>query len=264
MHTVFSRNRFVPLSLLLAFTALYAVFAGGMPVFADAPAQDAATAKFESDFMQTMIDHHTMAEEMSKVCLQKAKHEELRGMCQNIIDSQTKEIQLMQSWLQRWYQITKEPMMMAQDEQMLSHLNAAGGDEFDTMFMQMMIEHHNTAIQEATPCVERAAHQELGNLCQTIISSQQQEIEQMKTWLAQWYNLTANVTQATPSATVVTTTTPQATTTTPEANATATPDANATLPQTGAGFETNSLLWVAALVLIALGAVLFARRWKSF
>lgn len=245
MGNVFSRNQFVLLGLALVVVLIYSVFAGITPVLANGPAQDPDTAKFETDFMQKMIDHHHMATEMAKVCLQKATHEELRSMCQNIIDSQTKEIQEMQSWLQSWYQITKEPMMMAEGEQMMNQLNAASGDEFDKMFMQMMIEHHTTAIQEATPCVQRAEHQELKDLCQNIITSQQQEIQQMQTWLAQWYNVSASMAQATPA--------PNATTTPAEA-------ASTTLPQTGGTFETNPLILIAGLIFLGIGILLFGIR----
>ena len=47
--------------------------------------------------------------------------------------------------------------MMPEGEQMMNPLNAARGDEFDKMFMQMMIEHHSKAIQEATPCAASRA-----------------------------------------------------------------------------------------------------------
>lgn len=36
---------------------------------------------------------------------------------------------------------------------------------------------------------DRAAHQELKDLAHSIDTSQTQEIEQMNTWLAAWYNL---------------------------------------------------------------------------
>lgn len=95
--------------ILLTVSLLLAALIGISAVSANGPAQDPDTAKFETDFMQMMIDHHNMAVEMGKVCLQKANHNELRNMCQSIIDSQTKEIQDMQSWLESWYQINKQP-----------------------------------------------------------------------------------------------------------------------------------------------------------
>jgi LPXTG-motif cell wall-anchored protein len=240
-------KRLLHVTILLAIAFLYVSLLGVSTVSANGPAQDSETAKFETDFMQMMIDHHHMATEMATICLQKAAHDELRTMCQNIIDAQTKEIQEMQSWLSSWYQIDKQPMMMQDGEQMMSQLNAASGADFEMMFMQMMIEHHTTAIQEATPCVQRAEHQELKTLCQNIISSQQQEIAEMETWLAQWYNVSADAAQATP-----------------EASATATPSATSpsTLPQTGGTFEMNVLPIVIGLLLLGAGVVLVQLRRK--
>lgn len=218
------------LAVILAVALSFMTFA--YSATASGPAPDAETAKFETDFMQMMIDHHNMAVEMSKMCLQKSTHDELRVMCQSMIDAQTKEIQEMQSWLSSWYQIDKQPMMMQDSEQMMSHLNSASGDEFDKMFLQMMIEHHSTAIQEATPCVQRVSHTELKNLCQNIISSQQQEIQQMQTWLTQWYQVSVNASTA--------------------------------LPQTGGAFPVNPLLILFGAILLFTGLTLLkAKRKRS-
>ncbi|MCC7165551.1 MAG: DUF305 domain-containing protein [Anaerolineae bacterium] len=235
-------------AILLAIGFLFVSLLGVSTVSANGPAQDPETAKFETDFMQMMIDHHHMAIEMATVCLQKATHDELRTMCQSIIDSQTKEIQDMQSWLSGWYQIDKPPMMMQDGEQMMSHLNAVSGDEFDKMFMEMMSEHHSTAIQEATPCLQRAEHQELKNLCQNIVSSQRQEIDQMQTWLAQWYSVSATAVQATPAA-----------------NGTATQGENgpSTLPQTGSDFDPSYPAIIGGLLLVGVGLFLVRSRHET-
>ena len=66
------------------------------------PAPDNSTAKYEIDFMTGMIDHHMMAVQMAEICLKKALHEELIAMCQDIIATQTQEIQQMQTWLMEW------------------------------------------------------------------------------------------------------------------------------------------------------------------
>lgn len=241
-------KRLLQPAMLLAIALLFVSLLGVSTVSASGPAQDPETAKFETDFMQTMIDHHNMATEMATLCLQKATHDELRTMCQSMIDSQTKEIQDMQSWLSVWYQIDHQPMMMQDGEQMMSHLNAASGDEFDKMFMEMMIEHHSTAIQEATSCIQRAEHHELKSLCENIVSSQQQEIDQMRLWLAQWYNISATAVQATPAA-----------------NATATQGENApsTLPQTGGTFDLNYLAIIGGLLLLGGGFFLARARHKT-
>ena len=153
------------------------------------PAPDRATVKFEIDFMTDMIDHHAMAIEMAEICLDKAIHEELRTLCQNIIATQQQEITEMQSWLQQWYGINYQPQMKPGDMRMLERLASLSGAEFEIEFMQMMIKHHLKVIKEASKCIERAYHEELHELCENIITTQAAEIEQMRTWLCQWYGI---------------------------------------------------------------------------
>lgn len=153
------------------------------------PAPDRATAKYEIDFMQDMIDHHAMAVQMGQMCLEKAIHEELRAMCQNIITTQQQEIAEMQSWLSSWYGISYSPQMNPGDMRMMEKMAALSGAEFEIEFMEMMIKHHLKAIREASKCVERVYHEELRTLCENIITAQAAEIEQMRTWLCQWYGI---------------------------------------------------------------------------
>ena len=54
-------------------------------------------------------------------------------------------------------------------------------------FMEMMIKHHSKAVKEAEQCLERAEHSEMRSLCQNIITTQTAEIQQLETWLCQWY-----------------------------------------------------------------------------
>lgn len=159
---------------------------GGVTI-ASAPAPSPATANFEVRFMTDMIDHHQMAIEMAQICVQKAVHEELRSMCQNIIATQSREIQQMQSWLQQWYGITYQPTMRPGDQKMLERLASLSGAEFEIAFMEMMIKHHEKAIKEARHCLDKAAHAELRELCEDIITTQSAEIAQLQTWLCQWY-----------------------------------------------------------------------------
>lgn len=62
-------------------------------------------AEFEIAFMEMMIRHHAKAVKEGERCVERAYHEELRELCENIIATQTAEIELMQSWLCEWYGI---------------------------------------------------------------------------------------------------------------------------------------------------------------
>ena len=154
---------------------------------ASGPAPTKAQARYEIDFLQDMIDHHMMAVMTAELCVEKAIHEELRALCQEIIAAQSAEIEQMQGWLQEWYGISYEPRMTRGMQKQVDRLAALSGAEFEIAFMEMMIEHHAKAIREAERCVDRAYHPELEELCEDIIATQSAEIEQMQAWLCEWY-----------------------------------------------------------------------------
>jgi uncharacterized protein (DUF305 family) len=156
---------------------------------AAAPAPDRATAQYEIRFMEEMIDHHAMAVHMGEMCLDKATHAELLATCQDIVTAQTQEIATMQSWHSAWYGVTYTPEMTQGHHNMMERMGDMTAQEFEVMFMKMMIRHHWTAIVKASTCVDRAGHDELVALCEDIIIAQSAEIEQMRTWLCEWYGL---------------------------------------------------------------------------
>jgi uncharacterized protein (DUF305 family) len=170
--------------VVLVLAAMFAAFA--TPVFADAPAPDKQTAKYEIKFMENMIDHHAMAVMMAEMCLMKAVHPELIAMCENIIATQSAEIEMMQMWLQDWYGITYEPRMHM--GAMEGHMNMDPA-QFEEWFMKRMISHHAKAIKEAEDCLEEAYHPELISMCQNMIVMQSQEIDTMQAWLCEWYGV---------------------------------------------------------------------------
>src|SRR3546814_7594020 len=92
------------------------------PVLAEQPALEQSTAQYEIDFLTGMIDHHAMAVETAEMCVEKAIHEELRTLCQEIIEAQTAEIETMQSWLEEWYGGTYEPSMSSGEKNGRAHV----------------------------------------------------------------------------------------------------------------------------------------------
>ena len=64
--------------------------------------------EFEIEFLQMMIEHHEKAIREGETCLRRAYHPELIELCENIIETQTAEIELMQEWLCEWYGICQE------------------------------------------------------------------------------------------------------------------------------------------------------------
>lgn len=60
---------------------------------------------------------------------------------------------------------------------------------FEVDFLTGMIDHHAMAVSMAEICLEKAVHDELIATCESIITSQSAQIEQMQTWLQNWYGI---------------------------------------------------------------------------
>ena len=71
--------------------------------------------------------------------------------------------------------------------QMSSLLATLRGEEFDKTFINLMIDHHQGAIDMAELVLTKSERPELKNLANDIISAQAKEIEMMKGWLESWY-----------------------------------------------------------------------------
>ena len=61
--------------------------------------------------------------------------------------------------------------------------------QFEEWYMKRMISHHAKANKDAENCLEEACHPDLINLCQNITVMQTEEINLMKAWLFEWYEV---------------------------------------------------------------------------
>ena len=177
------------LARLSATRACLALLITVMPILASGPAPDTGTAKYEIRFMEDMINHHTMAVHMAMMCLDKAVHSALETLCSKIKTTQTAEIATMQGWLQDWYGVNYTAHMSNGHMQQMHRMEMMSPTEFEMEFLKMMIRHHWGAVVESAICVDRAHHEELRGLCQNIILTQSEEIQQMRTMLCDWYGL---------------------------------------------------------------------------
>ncbi len=60
----------------------------------------------------------------------------------------------------------------------------------EVRYMEGMIDHHQMAIDMALDCLARTdVADALTEVCQAVVDAQQPEIEQMQSWLLDWYNI---------------------------------------------------------------------------
>lgn len=150
---------------------------------------------YDRYYMANMIAHHQGAVDMAKLALVHAKHPELKTMANEIITTQTEEIDQMLSWQRDWgYPASNGDMMidhsamamMGSNDNMMTTLNGKTGDEFDKTFLIQMIAHHESAVAMSRPGIKNARHPEVKELTKSIIEAQTREITQMRQWQGQW------------------------------------------------------------------------------
>lgn len=69
---------------------------------------------------------------------------------------------------------------------MTESLRDKKGDDYDKLFIQHMIGHHESAVDMARLSKERAKHDEIKQLSNAIIAAQESEIQQMRQWQLDW------------------------------------------------------------------------------
>nr|WP_082534897.1 DUF305 domain-containing protein [Nonomuraea pusilla] len=139
-------------------------------------------------FAQMMIPHHRQAVEMADLAATRAADPEVKKLAATIKAAQDPEIETMRGWLEAWGRPESAggaghmghgmPGMMSDADMDL--LKKAKGAAFDEKFVQMMIAHHEGAIEMAR--TERAQGADAGakKLADAIESAQQAEVEQMR------------------------------------------------------------------------------------
>lgn len=64
--------------------------------------------EYDKAFIEHMIAHHEGAVDMAKLSASNAKHEEIKALSNNIIDSQSNEIDQMKQWMVDWGYVTRK------------------------------------------------------------------------------------------------------------------------------------------------------------
>src|SRR5690606_7493743 len=131
-------------------------------------ATDLASLRFSAadvKFMQGMIVHHAQALAMTALVDERTTREPMRLLAQRIALSQEDEVSVMQDWLRERglelpdvtsrHEHAPEPMPgMATAEQM-EELAQARGFRFDSLFLELMIEHHRGAVTMVEELLEQ-------------------------------------------------------------------------------------------------------------
>ena len=148
-----------------------------------------SNSEYSSDdiaFAEQMIPHHEQAIEMSEIALLNTTNPDVLQLAQEIKDAQSPEIELMKSWPGVKASTHAGHMMDGMlSESELSELRQAKGKEFDRLFLQGMIKHHQGAIEMAQK-VATSNNKDVVNLSTAIIAAQKLEIDTMNELLLKY------------------------------------------------------------------------------
>jgi uncharacterized protein (DUF305 family) len=154
----------------------------------------------DADFVRHMIGHHAQALEMTKLVPSRGSRDDLKLLAQRIDVSQQDEIALMRQWLRRRGEAlpaadAHHHAAMGHGQLMPGMLNAAeldrlakaSGNEFDRLFLEYMIRHHEGAIAMvrtlfSTPGAVQET--ETYRFATDVEADQRAEIARMRTLLA--------------------------------------------------------------------------------
>lgn len=156
----------------------------------------------DQHFIEQMIPHHDDAITMANIALEKAEHEEIKTLSQNIIKAQTEENNKMRVWYKNWFSKEVPDAFEGTSHDMGSGMmhggmmgnasdvsNLESAKPFDKAFIEQMIPHHQMAVMMAQMLKNSTNRPEMKQLAENIISSQTKEINQMREWQQAWYGI---------------------------------------------------------------------------
>ena len=161
----------------------------------DEPVITGQPAGYNADdvaFATNMIPHHEQAVELSAMVPDRSTNEELITVAQQISAAQQPEINVMKVFLVQWNENPDansghaghgNTMAGMVDAATMTKLQSLQGAEFDKLWLESMISHHQGAIEMAKAELANGDNVDATGLAKNIVATQEAEIGQMKQML---------------------------------------------------------------------------------
>jgi uncharacterized protein (DUF305 family) len=174
--------------LVLLIAASASCGAGAREQVRTDPAVPSGYTEEDVHFVQGMILHHAQALLMTELVADRTRSESLRRLAGRIEVSQKDEIAVMERWLGRRAEPLLEdhlhgslmPGMLTDEE--LARLAAATGAEFERLFLELMIRHHEGALVMVADLFSSGGGQEpeIFQLASHVDADQRAELARMR------------------------------------------------------------------------------------
>jgi uncharacterized protein (DUF305 family) len=144
-------------------------------------------------FATNMIPHHQQAIDMAALVADRSSNPEVIQLASQIAAAQQPEIQTMKVFLVQWKENPDAdtgghsghavPMQGMVDDATMARLQSLNSPEFDTLWLQSMIAHHQGAIEMAKAEIANGDNVDAIGMAKNIVATQEAEIGQMKQML---------------------------------------------------------------------------------
>lgn len=162
-------------------------------------------------FATDMVQHHAQALSMVDLTLERPLDPEVAVLAEQVREAQAPEIELMSDWLVDWDEEVPATMRdhsnaghgdhsaaealegMGEDDgsgmpgmltaEQLAALEDAGDSEFEDLWLELMIAHHEGAVEMAEQQAAEGTYRPAVELAEDVVASQTAEIEQMRALL---------------------------------------------------------------------------------
>ena len=161
----------------------------------DQPVITGQPAGYNADdvaFATNMIPHHQQAVESSAMVPDRSTNAELAALAQQISAAQQPEIDVMKVFLVQWNENPDDnsghgghgnTMQGMVDAAAMTKLESLNGAEFDKLWLESMVSHHQGAIEMAKAEIANGDNVDAKTLAKNIVATQEAEIGQMKQML---------------------------------------------------------------------------------
>jgi uncharacterized protein (DUF305 family) len=166
----------------------------------EAPPPPSSANEADAEFVRMMIPHHHQALVLSGLAPGRTTNTEVLALADRIDAEQTVEIATMQQWQEFNGLATTDPAtayeMMMQDAAMiemmgmatqaeLDQLETLSGSAFDRLFLQLMIDHHQGAVDMCVAVMSNGQEPVLQSMANDMLTTQSTQIFQMQAMLAE-------------------------------------------------------------------------------
>ncbi|WP_093802326.1 DUF305 domain-containing protein [Streptomyces sp. Wb2n-11] len=137
-------------------------------------------------YARMMIEHHGQALVMTELAPKRAASAKVKRLAERIAAAQGPEIGAMRGWLDNnggkkhrgGHDHASMPGMAT--EKQLARLRAARGEEFDRLFLELMVIHHEGAVGMATEVLSQGNNVQVEEMATDVLAQQSAEIGRMR------------------------------------------------------------------------------------